>query len=336
MASVTRKQVADLARVSEATVSYVVNNGPRPVAAETRARVLKAIATLGYHPSGVARSLRLQRTSMIGLVVPDTANPFYGEIARAIENIGYASGYTAILCNTHLDPEREAGYINLLRSRRVEGVIIIPTSVEAVRQLLEAQIHTVVLEYEISGAHCLVVDDFEGGRIVTEHLINLGHQRIGCITRAGDVTNSQKRVEGYRAALQQAGIPEDAALIVEGEPEIAAGEAAMRRLLDQARPPTAVFAHSDTMALGALNAIRKRGLSIPANISVVGFDDIEQAAYFFPPLTTVAYPKQRVGEQAAQWLIDLIRGHAVAAQISTLGVQLVVRESTAPRHLTGR
>src|SRR5256885_594437 len=110
MASVTRKQVADLARVSEATVSYVVNNGPRPVAPETRARVLKAIETLGYHPSGVARSLRLQRTSMIGLVVPDTANPFYGEIARAIENIGYASGYTVILCNSNLDPEREAGY----------------------------------------------------------------------------------------------------------------------------------------------------------------------------------------------------------------------------------
>src|SRR4051794_19856143 len=128
--AVTRKQVANLAQVSEATVSYVVNNGPRPVAAETRIRVLQAIETLGYHPSDVARSLRLQRTSTIGLVVPDTANPFYGEIARVIENIGYANGYTVILCNSHLNPEREEGYVTLLRSRRVEGVIIIPTREE--------------------------------------------------------------------------------------------------------------------------------------------------------------------------------------------------------------
>src|SRR4051812_13612579 len=126
--SVTRKQVADRAAVSEATVSYVVNNGPRPVAAATRARVLKAIQELGYHPSDVARSLRMQRTSTIGLVVPDTANPFYGEIARIIENVGYANGYTVIFCNSNLDTAREAGYINLLRTKRVEGVVIIPTS----------------------------------------------------------------------------------------------------------------------------------------------------------------------------------------------------------------
>jgi LacI family transcriptional regulator len=130
--AVTRKQVAEHAGVSEATISYVVNDGPRPVAPATRQRVLEAIRELGYHPSDVARSLRRQRTSTIGLILPDTANPFYGELARIIENFSYAEGYTVILCNSNLDGERERDYIDMLRARRVEGIVIIPTSAEAV------------------------------------------------------------------------------------------------------------------------------------------------------------------------------------------------------------
>src|SRR5205814_162925 len=208
-----------------------------PVAPTTRARVLKAIQELGYHPSDVARSLRMQRTSTIGLVVPDTANPFYGEIARIIENVGYANGYTVIFCNSNLDKAREAGYINLLRTKRVEGVVIIPTSANAVVRLRDANIHTVILEYEIEGAYCLVADDFQGGWLVARHLLELGHHRVGCITRAGDKTSSQKRVEGYRAALLAAGTPLDECLVVEAESEIAAGEAAAFALLDQPDPP---------------------------------------------------------------------------------------------------
>ena len=230
---VTRKEVANRAAVSEATVSYVVNNGPRPVAPDTRARVLQAIDELGYHPSDVARSLRKQRTSTIGLIVPDTANPFYGEIARIIENVGYANGYTVMLCNSNLDAEREASYVNLLRTRRVEGAVIIPTTAESVATLRAADIRTIVLEYEIEGAYCLVADDFEGGRMVTRYLLNLGHRHIACIGRAGDKTTSQKRVEGYKHALSVAGVPLDPELIVETEPEIAAGEAIALRLLDQ-------------------------------------------------------------------------------------------------------
>src|SRR5262249_13773745 len=197
---VTRKQVAQRAGVSEATVSYVVNNGPRPVAAETRSRVLAVIEELGYHPSDIARSLRLQRTSTIGLILPDTANPFYGEIARIIENAGYAEGYTVILCNSNLDIAREREYIHILRAKRVAGLVIIPTGVEGLELLRDTNICTVVLEYEIAGAYCLVADDFQGGRAATEHLLKLGHRRIGCITRAGDTSSSRKRVQGYRKA----------------------------------------------------------------------------------------------------------------------------------------
>ncbi len=329
---VTRKQVADRAAVSEATVSYVVNNGPRPVAPATRARVLQAIHELGYHPSDVARSLRMQRTSTIGLVVPDTANPFYGEIARIIEDVGYAHGYTAILCNSNLDTAREARYLDLLRTRRVEGVVIIPTSAEAVAPLLETGIHTVVLEYVIAGAYCLVADDFQGGWMVAQHLVELGHRRIACITRAGDRSSSQQRVEGFRAALVSAGLPADRSLIVEAESEIAAGEAAAFSLLDLPKPPTAIFAHNDTMALGVLSAIRRRGFCVPRDVSVVGFDDIVQAAYVNPPLTTVAYPKRAIGEQAARLLIDLMQGKAVREHTAVLGVDLIERDSCAPPH----
>ncbi len=327
---VTRKDVAARAEVSEATVSYVVNNGPRPVAVETRARVLQAIAELGYHPSDVARSLRMQRTSTIGLVVPDTANPFYGEIARIIEDVGNANGYTVILCNSHLEPSREARYIKMLLTRRVEGVLIIPTSPAVVADLRQDGIATVVLEYEIEGAYCLVANEFQGGVAVTEHLIRLGHSRIGCITRLADTTSSQRRIEGYKMALGRAGIAVDPDLVVEAEPRIAAGEAAAFRLINQPNPPTAIIAHNDTMALGVLSAIHRCGLRAPDDISVVGYDDITEAAYINPPLTTVAYPKQQIGERAANLLIALMQGEPLAPRTEILDVTLVERDSTAP------
>jgi LacI family transcriptional regulator len=326
--AVTRKQVAKYVGVSEATISYVVNDGPRPVAPATRQRVLEAIRELGYHPSDVARSLRRQRTSTIGLILPDTANPFYGEIARIIENFSYAEGYTVILCNSNLDARRERAYIEMLRAKRVEGLVIIPTVAEAVAPLRESGILTVVLEYPIDGVHCLVADDFQGGFVATDHLIRLGHQRIGIITRTGDTSSSALRVQGYCAALASAGLAMDERLIVESGGTIAQGEAAALHLLDES--PTAIFSHSDMIALGVYSAVRKRGLRIPEDISVVGYDDIEEAAYFSPPLTTVLYPKQAMGEGAARLLIDLIQSETPPAPSTTLlPVELILRASAA-------
>jgi LacI family transcriptional regulator, galactose operon repressor len=329
--AVTRKQVAQRAGVSEATVSYVVNNGPRPVAVGTRERILAVIEELGYHPSDVARSLRLQRTSTIGLILPDTANPFYGEIARIIENASYSEGHTVILCNSNLDPVREREYIHILRAKRVAGLVIIPTSAEGLELLRDANICTVVLEYETEGAYCLVADDFQGGRIATEHLLKLGHRRIGCITRARDTSSSRNRVQGYRTALENAGVCLEQNLIVETEASIGVGEAATFHLLDQPQPPTAIFAHSDVIALGALSAIHKRGLRVPDDVSVVGYDDIDEAPYFNPPLTTIAYPKQAMGEGAARLLIDLIQNpKSPEPHITVLETLLIERASTAP------
>jgi LacI family transcriptional regulator len=328
--AVTRKQVAEYAGVSEATISYVVNDGPRPVAPATRERVLEAIRELGYHPSDVARSLRLQRTSTIGLILPDTANPFYGEIARIIENFGYAEGYTVILCNSNLDSERERDYIDMLRAKRVEGLVIIPTSAEAAAPLQNSHILTVVLEYPIDGAYCLVADDYQGGYAATDHLLRLGHQRIGIITRTGDTSSSALRVQGYQAALEQAGLPVDEQLAVETSATIPQGEAAALQLLDLPKPPTAIFSHSDMIALGVYSAARRRGLRIPEDLSVVGYDDIDAAAYFNPPLTTVMYPKQAMGEGAARLLINLVRSEVRSVPSTTLlPIELIERASTA-------
>jgi len=331
---VTRKQVAELASVSEATVSYVINNGPRPVAAETRERVLKAIRELGYSPSDVARSLRTQRTSTVGLILPDTVNPFYGEVAQVIENICYERGYTLFLCNSSMSEAREQDYVNVLRSRRVEGVILIPTSADtrAASQLREAGICTVVLEYEIDGAHCIIVDEFRGGLLLTQHLLGLGHRRIGCIVLAEDTSSSKARFDGYCAGLQQAGAALDESLVVRTRPEIAASEAAAFALLDLPNPPTAIFVHNDTLALGVLSAVRKRGLSVPRDISVAGYDDIVESAFFNPPLTTIAYPKRQIGEEAVALLFNLIQNQDGAGSPFTrmLPVTLIERESTAP------
>jgi LacI family transcriptional regulator len=331
---VTRKQVAEHASVSEATVSYVINNGPRPVAAETRARVLQAIRELGYHPSDIARSLAKQRTTTIGLILPDTANPFYGEVARVIENLCYARGYTVLLCNSSMDQSRETHYANILHAKRVAGVIILPThpNTSAIQALQQANIRTIVVDAEIPSATCVVADDFQGGYLLTRHLIQLGHERIASITYTGDVVGYSMRFEGYKAALTEAGLPLDERLIVEAEPEVAAGEAAGLELLRRANRPTAIFAHNDRVALGVLSAARKAGLRTPHDVSVVGFDNLIESAFFSPPLTTINSPKQQMGETAVRLLFEFIETQQEVhiPQTLTLDVTLIVRESTAP------
>ncbi len=332
--SVNRKQVAAYASVSEATVSYVINNGPRPVAPETRERVLKAIRELGYSPSSVARNLRSQRTTTIGLLLPDIINPFYAEVAQVIENTCFTHGYTTILCNSSQSQQHEQDYVNMLRAQRAAGVILIPigASTRAIERLREANIRTVVLEYEFANAFCIVIDEFRGGLLLTEHLLGLGHRRIGCIASIEDSSSSKVRFEGYIKALAEAGIAPDPALIVHAHQEIVASEAATFALLDQPQPPTAIFVHNDRLALGALSAIRKRGLRVPEDISVVGYDNVVEAAFFHPPLTTIDYPKHQMGEEAVSLLFNLIGqpDAAITPFTKMLPVELIMRESTAP------
>jgi len=329
---VTRNDVAARAGVPPSTVSYVINGGPRSVSTSARERVLKAISELGYHPSDVARSLRTQRTLTIGLVIPDAANPYYGELARAVEEVSFQNGYTVILGHSSHLLERELRYAQVLRSKQVDGAIFHPSTpdVQAVQFLGQAGIQVVVLERLVPGYPCIVADDERGGYLATRHLLDLGHRRIGCIVRAADPTTSSARVDGYRAALAEERLKLDESLIVASEFEYAAGEEAARQLLRLRPRPTAVVAHNDIMAIGAMKAFGEAGLHVPEDVSLVGFDDIALASYVRPPLTTVSNPKDQMGRVAAELLLSLL-SHEVDdwCSPSPLPVELIVRGSTA-------
>ncbi len=330
-ASVTRNDVAALAGVAPSTVSYVINNGPRSVSVEAREQVLKAIAKLGYHPSDVARSLRTRRTLTIGLVIPDITNPYYGEMAQAVEEVSFEHGYTVILAHSSQLPERELRYSQVLRSKHVDGAIFLPVTpdLEPLHVLQRAGIAVVVLERLVPGYPCIMADEHCAGFLATRHLLDLGHRRIGCISVADDSTSSAARAEGYRAALLEAGILPEKSLLVECEYGYGAGEMAAHQFLQLAERPTAVVAHNDLMAIGAMKAFMEAGLRIPEDISVVGFDDIAAASYVQPPLTTIACPKRQMGKAAIELLLKLMRSEErVTPHATKLAVELVVRAST--------
>lgn len=319
--------------MSTAVVSYVINDGPRPVSPETRAKVEKAIEELGYYPNELARSLKLQKSRTIGLIIPNVNNPVYGEIARSMERVCMEEEYLVLLCNSGRDPQHEKKCVRMLRAKRVDGVVIMPNHapMELVRVLEQARIPTIVLEHDLPGVHCIAADDLHGGRLATQHLIELRHRRIGLIRREPSGATSSERLVGYRQALESAGIAFDPSLVVVSEAGQEAGYLAMQQLLALSAPPTAVFTHNDVLALGAMHAIRTAGLSIPEDISVVGYDDTAGSAYLNPPLTTVNYPKAEMGYQAAYGILQLARdGGDVPAQTITLPTELVVRSSTAP------
>jgi LacI family transcriptional regulator len=328
---VTRNDVAALAGVAPSTVSYVVNNGPRSVSVEAREQVLKAIAKLGYHPSDVARSLRTRRTQTIGLVIPDITNPYYGEMAQAVEEVSFEHGYTVILAHSSHSPERELRYAQMLRSKQIDGAIFLPVTpdLEPLYMLKRAGIAVVVLERIVPGYSCIIADEHRAGFLATQHMLDLGHRRIGCIVLAGDSTSSVARAEGYRTALLEAGILPDKNLVVECDYGYGAGEMAAREFLELSERPTAVVAHNDLMAIGAMKAFTESGCRVPGDISVIGFDDIAAASYVQPPLTTIAFPKRQMGKQAIEVLLRLLRSdQGVAPIVTKLDIALVVRGST--------
>lgn len=330
---VTRKEVAERAGVSETVVSYVVNDGPRRVAPGTRAKVKKAIKELGYYPNELARSLARKQTATIGLMLPNLNNPVYVEIAESLERVCLASDYTMMLSNTDRDPAKEQKLAEALRSKQVDGVVILPNQEpqSSLRLFQQANIPMVVLEHDLADTHCIVIDDRQGGRLAMQHLLSLGHRRIALIERETLSPHGYLRGVGCREMLQESGIPLDPALVVKSKAGQAAGYAAMQQLLALPNPPSAVFTHNDMLAIGATRAVFAAGLEVPGDISVMGHDDTSIISYLNPPLTTVKFPITEMGRLAGQIILELVQQpDSLPAQTITLPVELVVRASTAP------
>ncbi|MGJ3701759.1 LacI family DNA-binding transcriptional regulator [Variovorax sp. AFSI2.2] len=337
----TIKDVALRAGVSVTTVSHVVND-TRHVSAKGRERVEEAIRELGYVPNAMARSLKSNTTSTLGMLIPNSSNPYFAEIVRIVEDRCFGAGYTLVLCNTDDEPHRQSVYLQVLAERRIDGLIVVSTGAgdddSLVTQLHGLRIPTVLVDREIADPACDLVETahMQGGLLAVRHLLSLGHKRIACIGGPVGVMPSEQRIEGWRMALAEGGAAPNAdALLWRGGFTSQGGYEAMHAILRTEQAPSAVFVCNDLMAIGALRAAHESGVHVPDDLSIVGFDDIELSAYTSPPLTTVAQPKERIGALAVDMLLERVGGKRRDARKVVLQPELRVRASTA-RHASFR
>ncbi|NOX23374.1 MAG: LacI family transcriptional regulator [Actinobacteria bacterium] len=326
------QEVADRAHVSIATVSHVINK-TRFVSDDVAHRVVEAMDSLGYHPNRIARSLRTRRTDTIGLVIPDAANPYFADIAAAVEHAARQIGLSTVFCNSAGSADIERHYLKVLSEHRVDGIILVgsgtgdPSPVTA----LNMTIPVVIVDRDEPGftGDSIHTDNEYGGWIATRKLTELGHRSIMCFAGPDAVMPSNERVDGYRRALEVAGLSNYISIAV-GEFDAPSGYRLTMQALTANEPPTAIFACNDLMAVGALSAAHELNVSVPDELSVVGFDDIDLAQFTVPPLTTVAQPRAELGAAAVNVLATRIRGEAGAVTSSVPPCRIVNRHSTAP------
>ncbi|MFK4730532.1 LacI family DNA-binding transcriptional regulator [Agromyces mediolanus] len=346
----TRDDVARLAGVSSAVVSYVLNDGPRPVAAATRARVLAAIAELGYRPNATARALRLRRTRTLALLVPDIGNPFFAELAKAVQAAAFARGHAVTYGDTEYDPERERAQLAALAERRPDGVLVIGGTPELLAPLHEAGIPLVTLDHpaehdpgagpgsvvpgsvapgSVAPAPSVGIDDVAAARAGIRHLQEHGHERIALIAGPPGSPAARARRRAWTELVAPRLDPELAAALVatagytrEGG-YLAAGE-----LLDRAAAPSAVFVSADVQAIGALRAVAERGVRVPEDLAVLSFDGTTEAQFTSPPLSVIRQPLDAIAEAAVSLLLD--RAGTVDARRILVPSELVPRDSCGP------
>jgi LacI family transcriptional regulator len=335
-ADVTIKDVASLAGVSPMTVSRVINGSDR-VSPDTQRRVERAISELGYIPSRLARGLSARKTGTLAVIVPDVSNPFFTLIVRAAEDVARRSTYRVILCDTRADLAVERDVIEELIAHRVEGIVIAPVSDRSkphLARLARFGVPFVLIDRTVAGIECdaVVGESLGGAQRLVEHLIGLGHRRIGLIVETDGVSTARQRRRGYEAALTAAGIALEPALVEVQAPDPDGGFAGMSRLLASDEPPSAVFAVNNLVALGAIEAVREAGLEVPDDVALVCFDDIEFASRLYPFLTAMEQPAETFGTLGTQLLLERIQGRGPARDhVVVLPGQLTVRRSCGAR-----
>jgi LacI family transcriptional regulator len=330
----TIRDVANRAEVSTATVSRVVN-GNRPVHPDIRERVLKAVEELDYRPNYLARGLRQSNTRMVGLIVPDNSNPFYAELARAIEDAGFAAGYSVILCNSDLSEEKQQAYIDVLLSHQVDGMILINMQLpplKSIERMAAENVPTILanIDEPVPGMDQVIVAHHQGGCLAGQYLLRLHHRRIGCITISPPLSYVTSRITGFRQALVEAGIELTTEDFVIGNGRYESGCQAMQELLQRRPDLTAVFVFNDLMALGAINALHAQGIRVPEDISIIGYDNVAYASIFDPALTTIAQPITAIGQECIARLLERIQQPEKPPTHITLPVELIERSSCRP------
>lgn len=325
----TIREVAREAGVSIATVSHALS-GNRPVSERTRRRIHRAVERLGYRPNAIAAAMTTGRTRTLGVVVPDIANPFFGELLAAIERTAAEHGYGVVASSSELDRSLEERAVCALRDRRVDAVVYLPWSGEPAPTLSKLT-RVVCLDEGLPGlpptASLLVVDNIAGGELAARHLRDLGHEQVGIVAGPPDLPTARDRVAGFRRGFD---VPDGAVRAADAY-TVAAGRAAARALLEARSELTALFCANDLIAIGALAVARELGRQVPERLSIVGFDDSFLASVVTPTLTTVRQPLARLGKEATEIAIELVEGRRHDPARLTLPVELVVRESTRSR-----
>jgi LacI family transcriptional regulator len=334
-------EVAKRAGVSVASASRVLSSSTYPVSSETREKILKAAAELNYVPNSLARSLRVQRSNLIAVLVGNNADPYFAEIVRGVEDVANEAGYLTIICNTDRNPAKELHYLHVLQDYRAAGVIFAGSALnepghprqleQIVQSIVDRGAAVTTLAQHTLHVPSIQPDNFGGARQMTARLIALGHRRIAFVTGPANIMTANVRLQGYMAALAEAELPIDPILLLPGNFDRASGEQAVSSLTHMApeQRPTAIFAANDETALGVLSGLRRLGWQVPKDMSVCGFGDIPIAQVVLPTLTTVRMDLRELGRLGAGKLLAQLR-HEQVPFLEVLATIIVERDSTAP------
>jgi len=336
MARATIRDVAERAGVSVATVSLVLNNKNVSLSQKTKEKVRQVIQELNYTPNQLAVGLITKKTKVLGLIIPDNCNDFFASLSKDIELATRQYGYGVIYGNTNNDSQRDLEYMKMFRDRQVDGIILVKSASQeeieekALSFIQKSSIPVITIDRKLqdSKVRAVMLNHFKGGYLATRHLLKLGHTRIGAYTGPHSLPSSNERLEGYRSALAEANIPFDNELVFEGNYQMGLESEAMRHLLN--KRVSAIFCFNDLMAAGLYREARSLGLSIPDDLSVVGFDNVSFSEIIYPPLTTIGQPVRQMSECAVKTLIDIInQGQPEDPRsVYLFEPKLIVREST--------
>ncbi len=327
--TVTIKHVAEHANVSTTTVSHVLNR-TRFVSKKSTAAVMAAVESLNYAPSAIARSLKMQHTKSIGMLITTTLNPYYAEVVKAVEKRCYQLGYTLVLCNTDGQRDKTESYLKMLQEKRTDGIILMCAEYsQSAFQSLPTTLPVVVMDWGPTNSTLDKIQDNSllGGALATQFLIDNNHHNIGFIGGPSQMATAQNRLQGFEKTMQQASIEINRDWVIHSNFEADGGRQAMKQLIAQDNKPSAIFVANDLMALGVISEAQQQGISIPGELSIIGYDNINFSEFFNPPLTTINQPKTDLANRAVDTLIDRLNNPRINGKTILVEPHLVVRAS---------